>query len=183
MKTDYFSFDLHRDATQFIDEQIGRYIDQHLASSAWVVPIMEATLGSLDATPVGQNLEKLIKTLEPLTICHPNADVRISACRLVAALINKVPEGKIYFIFSVFFSPYLVTIIHKHFLLRSGHELESILDSLRTKWQDPSADRNKTVCLFVWITKALLMRSYSKLDQSIQEVYHFVQNSVRLHLN
>ncbi|KAK4011886.1 hypothetical protein OUZ56_020995 [Daphnia magna] len=137
------------DATQFIDEQIGRYIDQHLASSAWVVPIMEATLGSLDATPVGQNLEKLIKTLEPLTICHPNADVRISACRLVAALINKVPEG---------------------------HELESILDSLRTKWQDPSADRNKTVCLFVWITKALLMRSYSKLDQSIQELVEFLND-------
>ncbi|KZS11165.1 MMS19 nucleotide excision repair protein [Daphnia magna] len=137
------------DATQFIDEQIGRYIDQHLASSAWVVPIMEATLGSLDATPVGQNLEKLIKTLEPLTICHPNADVRISACRLVAALINKVPEG---------------------------HELESILDSLRTKWQDPSADRNKTACLFVWITKALLMRSYSKLDQSIQELVEFLND-------
>ncbi|XP_057379811.1 MMS19 nucleotide excision repair protein homolog [Daphnia carinata] len=131
------------DATQFINEQIGRYIDEHLAKSAWVIPIMEATLGSLEATPVGKNLEKLIKTLEPLTVCHPNADVRISACRLVAALINKVPEG---------------------------HELESILDSLRIKWQDPSADRSKTVCLFVWVTKALLMRSYSKLDQTIQEL-------------
>ena len=54
---------------------------------------MEATLGSMNATPTGQTLVQLINTLEPLTVCHTKSEVRVSACRLVAALINKVPEG------------------------------------------------------------------------------------------
>lgn len=69
-------------------------MDQYLSQSAWTVLVMEATLGSLNATPVGQKLEKLMAKLEPLTVSHSKADVRLSACRLVAALINKLPEGK-----------------------------------------------------------------------------------------
>ncbi|EFX86854.1 hypothetical protein DAPPUDRAFT_221700 [Daphnia pulex] len=134
---------LYRKATEFINEQTEQYVSQHLARSPWTLSIMEATLGSLDATPSGHSLERLVNTLEPLTVCHPKADVRLSACRLMAALVNKLPEG---------------------------HELEAILDSLRRKWQDPSTDRCNSVCLFVWITKALLMRSYSKLNQYIQEL-------------
>lgn len=55
---------------------------------------MEATLGSLVSTPTILTLEKLIKTSEPLIVGNVNDEVRLSACRLVAALINKLPEGK-----------------------------------------------------------------------------------------
>lgn len=55
---------------------------------------MEATLGSLDATPMGETLDRLMNALQPLTVGHFKAEVRLSACRLVAALINKLPEGE-----------------------------------------------------------------------------------------
>lgn len=86
---------MYRKATEFINEQTEQYVGQHLARSPWTLSIMEATLGSLDATPSGHSLERLVNTLEPLTVCHPKADVRMSACRLMAALVNKLPEGKI----------------------------------------------------------------------------------------
>ncbi len=90
---------LYRKATEFINEQTEQYVGQHLTRSPWTLSIMEATLGSFDATPSGHSLERLVNTLEPLTVCHPKADVRMSACRLMAALVNKLPEGKIYRIY------------------------------------------------------------------------------------
>lgn len=54
---------------------------------------MEATLGSFDATPTGQSLARLLRTLDPITVSHSNAEIRLAACRLVAAIINKLPEG------------------------------------------------------------------------------------------
>ena len=86
---------LYRSATEFINEQTEQYIGQHLAQSPWALSIMEATLGSLDATPSGHNLELLVKTLEPLTVGR--TDACVSACRLMAALVNKLPEGKMSF--------------------------------------------------------------------------------------
>ena len=55
-------------------------------------------------------------------------------------------------------------------LVFSGSELDNLIDRLMKKRQDPSFDRNHAISLLVWITKALVMRSYSKVEQSIQEV-------------
>ena len=89
-----FLFSLISNATDFIHRQTDVYINQHLNTSGWAVLVMEATIGSCDATPTGATLERLMNVLLPLTVDHSKAEVRLSACRLVAALINKLPEGK-----------------------------------------------------------------------------------------
>lgn len=170
-----FLFSLISNATDFIHRQTDVYINQHLNTSGWAVLVMEATIGSCDATPTGATLERLMNVLLPLTVDHSKAEVRLSACRLVAALINKLPEGKqkIGISFLFWFSYYIRFAIVRGFelLLSTGKELELWLDSLRQKWQDPLADRANAICLFTWIAKGLLMRSYHNLNSVINEVF------------
>lgn len=54
---------------------------------------MEAILGSLDVKPDKLITDRLCKDLAPIALHHVREDVRVSACRLTAALINKFPEG------------------------------------------------------------------------------------------
>lgn len=54
---------------------------------------MEAILGSLDVKPDKLTTARLCNDLAPLALHHAREDVRVSACRLTAALINKFPEG------------------------------------------------------------------------------------------
>ena len=56
---------------------------------------MEATLGSLETVPNGAILERLVSALEPFALNHALSEVRSSACRLLASLINKLPEGNV----------------------------------------------------------------------------------------
>lgn len=55
---------------------------------------MEAIVGSLDAVPSGSCLSSLIDALKSLALTSTANEVRLSATRLVAALLNKIPEGK-----------------------------------------------------------------------------------------
>ena len=48
--------------------------------------------------------------------------------------------------------------------------MDGMIESLNQKKNDPSADRQNGIGLFIWITKALVMRAYSKTEPYIQEV-------------
>merc|ERR1712071_386898 len=130
------------DAVDVTHAQIDRYVDQ--SNSPVALLILEATIGSLNAIPQGNQLDKLISALVKVALenAHPD-QVKESACRLIAAVVNKLPEGR---------------------------ELEDLMDSLRMKRNGPSVDKESAIRLFVWTTKALVMRAYSRTDALIQEL-------------
>ena len=78
------------DAASLVNHQVDEYLNNY---STWGVMIMEAILGSLDVKPDKLITARLCKELAPIALHHPREDVRVSACRLTAALINKFPEG------------------------------------------------------------------------------------------
>ena len=72
--------------------QIDRYVDQ--SNSPVALLILEATIGSLNAIPQGNQLDKLISALVKVALENAQPDqVKESACRLIAAVVNKLPEG------------------------------------------------------------------------------------------
>lgn len=75
-----------------IHAQIGRYVEQ--SNSPMALLILEAAIGSLNAVPHGSQLDELISTLENVALESAHSDeVKESACRLIAAIVNKLPEG------------------------------------------------------------------------------------------
>ena len=85
------------DAIQFVGANSGDYVDRYLTASAWTVAVMEATFGWLNICGSSQGTEgvtaSLVRALQPLALGDTHQDVRLSAGRLIAALINKLPEG------------------------------------------------------------------------------------------
>ena len=75
-----------------INNELNHYVDSSVHSSTGIF-ILEASLGSFDGYPQGDVLEKLMLCLEATAIQNPLSHVRESACRLIAAIINKLPEG------------------------------------------------------------------------------------------
>jgi len=112
---------------------------------------LEATIGSLDGVPQHEFLDKLIATLENVALGDHLNKAQESACRLIAAIINKLPEGQ---------------------------ELERAIDSLHRKRNDSSVNREQAIRLYIWTTKALVMRSYSRTDASIQELVDLLNDSI-----
>lgn len=114
--------------------------------------------------------------LEEIAIHNPLNHVRESACRLIAAIINKLPEGtdlykkgfRNYIIFQEIPFCYYGDITE----LITGSDFDAMVESLCQKKNDPSIDRQNAIRLFIWITKALVMRAYSKIEQYIQEVQY-----------
>jgi len=87
------------DAVGVMHAEIDRYVDQ--PNSPVGVLILEAAIGSLNTVPQGDQLDKLISTLVKVAFDSAHTDKeKESACRLIASVINKLPEGLYFEIFS-----------------------------------------------------------------------------------
>lgn len=127
---------------------------------------MEAVIGSLDAVPSGRSLSSLVNSLKPLALSFEDGEVRLSAARLLAALVNKAPEGKQVAFLQLCIPFYNFPI--------TGPELEQILSQVLASVKTETLNKKNAVTLFVWTTKALVMRAYSKVFTWIDEVgLHF----------
>lgn len=82
------------DALDFASSQVDYYVKQWLQLSTRNVFIMEAALACLHCVVQAVDLERVISALESSIGDRSSVTLSTSACRLVAAFVNKLAEGK-----------------------------------------------------------------------------------------
>ena len=85
---------LNRDATGIARQLAELYLtDSLLVNCTPLVFSLESSMGSLNAILEVTTLKKLTEVLGSLAVNDPTPQIRLSASRLVAALLNKSSEG------------------------------------------------------------------------------------------
>ena len=145
-----------------------------LAECPAAVIIMEAALGSLDALIEGPTLDNVLRALEPLAVGSSDGLIARSACRLMAAVVNKLPEGNGHtsaFSIGCESRPEMRSVV--------GADLDALVDSLSQRIDRLfESDAASAVHLFVWIAKGLTVRAYSRLDAVLEKLVNYLDDDL-----